>query len=152
MKIHIICYGNEYMGDDSAGIRVYNTLMEKDIPVNVRLFNAGISGSRSLSLFDGADSVYLIDAVGPGGNPGKVHHRTKEELISDSGDMFTAHDMNFSTLIKHFEILNQNGRSVDIQFYGIEAKEITGFKEGCSPEVRDACDRLCKLIRESLHD
>jgi len=146
MKIHILCYGNEYMGDDSAGIIVYDFLSKKKFPEHVKIFNAGISGSRSLSLFEGVKLVCIIDAISPNGYPGKIHFKRKRELISEAGIQHTAHDMDFSTLITHFELLNPRNKFVKIIFFGIEAKEITGFKEGCHSEIL----KSCKLLSEKI--
>ena len=62
-KKRIICVGNRYMTEDSAGPMVYDQLMSDRLPGNIEVIDGGLAGLNLLRFIHGADRVVFIDAV-----------------------------------------------------------------------------------------
>ena len=59
----IICIGNRYIPQDSAGPRVYDRLQRFTLPHNVEVIDGGLSGLNLLRAVEGAERVVFIDSI-----------------------------------------------------------------------------------------
>ena len=59
----IVCIGNRYVAQDSAGPRVYDLLCRRPLPEGVEVIDGGIAGLGLLRLADGAERLVFVDAV-----------------------------------------------------------------------------------------
>lgn len=59
----IICVGNRFKPEDSAGPMVYDHIMSGGIPKGIEVIDGGLSGLNLLRVFDGAVRVIIVDAV-----------------------------------------------------------------------------------------
>ncbi|MBF0557482.1 MAG: hydrogenase maturation protease [Nitrospirae bacterium] len=59
----IICIGNRYVRQDSAGPAVYDLLSQEELPADVELVDGGLAGLNLLGFFDDAELVVLVDNV-----------------------------------------------------------------------------------------
>jgi len=59
----IVCVGNGYVDQDSAGSRVFDRLSTFPIPPGVEVLNAGLAGLDVLPLAEGMDRVIFVDNV-----------------------------------------------------------------------------------------
>jgi len=62
-KKRIICVGNRYRPEDSAGPMVYDQLVSGRIPGDIDVIDGGLAGLNLLRFINGADRVVFIDAV-----------------------------------------------------------------------------------------
>jgi len=62
-KKRIICVGNRYRPDDSAGPLVYDQLVSNGLPEDIEVIDGGLAGLNLLRFTHGADRVVFIDAV-----------------------------------------------------------------------------------------
>ena len=62
-KKRIICVGNRYRSDDSAGPMVYDQLVSDGLPEDIEVIDGGLAGLNLLRFIHGADRVVFIDAV-----------------------------------------------------------------------------------------
>ena len=62
-KKRIICVGNRYRSDDSAGPMVYDQLISDGLPEDIEVIDGGLAGLNLLRFIHGADRVVFIDAV-----------------------------------------------------------------------------------------
>ena len=62
-KKRIICVGNRYKPEDSAGPLVYEKLASNELPGNIELIDGGLAGLNLLRFVDGTDRMVFIDAV-----------------------------------------------------------------------------------------
>lgn len=72
-RIYVIGCGNLYASDDAVGLHVVRSLKECQLPVGVKVIEAGCPGLNLLDLWEGADKVIIVDAVKSGSEPGTVH-------------------------------------------------------------------------------
>lgn len=59
----IICVGNRFVGNDDAGVRVFDRLACTKLPEGIEVIDGGIAGLNLLGLIDGAERVVFVDAV-----------------------------------------------------------------------------------------
>jgi len=59
----IICVGSRFDRNDSAGLRVYDQLLRRDIPQGVEVIDGGLAGLDLLPLVEEAERVVFVDAV-----------------------------------------------------------------------------------------
>ena len=62
-KKRIICVGNRYRPEDSAGPMVYDQLVSDRLPRDIEVIDGGLAGLNLLRFIHGADRVVFIDAV-----------------------------------------------------------------------------------------
>lgn len=62
-KKRIICVGNRYRPEDSAGPMVYDLLVSNRLPGDIEVIDGGLAGLNLLRFIHGADRVVFIDAV-----------------------------------------------------------------------------------------
>lgn len=62
-KSRIVCVGNPLVPEDAAGIHVFNELCSRTCGNRVEIVNGELGGMNLLPLFDGCDTVVLVDRV-----------------------------------------------------------------------------------------
>jgi len=62
-KKRIICVGNRYRPEDSAGPMVYDQLVSDRLSGDIEVIDGGLAGLNLLRFMHGADRVVFIDAV-----------------------------------------------------------------------------------------
>ena len=61
--MRIICIGNRYRPEDSAGPLVYDQLVSGGLPEDIDVIDGGLAGLNLLRFMKDADRVVFIDAV-----------------------------------------------------------------------------------------
>lgn len=135
----IIGLGNPIKGDDGIGIRLIKEIEGKDLPPDVKVFDAGTRGMRTLHLLNDSERAVIVDAVHFGGEPGDSVFFTPEEVKSLNRSEST-HDINFLEVLKLSRALDEEPEELVIM--GIEPKD-TSFGKGVSSELED---RLPELV------
>lgn len=69
--IHIIGIGNAYRGDDGVGPIVTHYL--RTYLEHATIYEASGEGAELMELWKGVETVFLIDAVASGGEPGTIY-------------------------------------------------------------------------------
>jgi len=63
MVKRVVCVGNRYHPEDSAGPRVYDLIAETELPDGVEAVDGGLAGLDLLPRVEGADRVVFVDAA-----------------------------------------------------------------------------------------
>ena len=72
MEVLVIGVGNDYRGDDAAGLIVARRLRELNLP-DVRVIESDGEFTRLMEAWQDAENVILIDAMQSGAAPGTIH-------------------------------------------------------------------------------
>lgn len=133
----VIGLGNQFRGDDAAGLEVARRLISECGRADVIVHDGDMT--RLIDLMDGYEEVVIIDAVVSGADPGTIH-----VIDATSDPIPTA--MHFSThalgLHDTLELARATGRLPHrVEVVGIEAADC-GFRLDLTPEVSNAVDRL----------
>ena len=146
-EILVIGIGNEWRGDDAAGLLVARKIRERN-PPGIRVIEAAGDISSVIELLHHAECVVAVDAVQSGGKAGQVH---RFDVIQSD---LPAGWFNISThafgLAEAVAMARQLGR-LPPRFivFGIEAED---FKTGARPSsaieaaVHEAADRIIREI------
>lgn len=151
-EVHILCYGNYYMGDDGFGIHVYNRLKDLELPGGVSIFDAGISGFKSISLMENCKKVYIIDSISYQETEGKIHRYKFEEFVDfvNLENDYSGHSSGVNELLKilqNVEILNP---FPEIIIYCAEICNIAKFSSTLSPVLYKSVDDIIIKISEEI--
>ncbi|HVP10280.1 MAG TPA: hydrogenase maturation protease [Phycisphaerae bacterium] len=84
----IICIGNRFEPQDSAGSLVYDRLMETLLPPDVEVIDGGLAGLDLLHFLEGAQRVVFVDAVSGFDTPGGIAVLTAEQAARSVGATF----------------------------------------------------------------
>jgi hydrogenase maturation protease len=141
----VIGIGNPWRRDDGAGLAVARLLA--GTPGVTVLEREGEPASL-IDAWDGADALWLVDAVSSGAVPGALHRIdvAEQELPADFFRASTHH----LGLAEAVELARALGRlPARTVFYGIEGASFDAG-EGQSPEVAAAAARAADEIRKEV--
>ena len=149
MKVRIICVGNEYRGDDAAGLAVARALRTIPLPENVEIREASGEVSSLLDAFAGAEAVILVDAMVTGSPPGTQFRADVRELalpldlfVSSTHALGVAHAVEFARAL---DLLPQH-----IVVYGIEGHNVDLGAPMCPMVVGATGKTACAVAADAL--
>jgi len=149
VKILILGIGNPILTDDGIGPRLIQELQDKISDPQVVLEETNVSGLSLLEILSGFDYVIVLDAVQSGGKPGEIYWLAPKDIGGQSGYAYLHHNMD---LLKVLEF----GRNIsmpmpgDVSILAIEAKDVTTFGEGLTPEVEEAVPAAVECIKAEV--
>lgn len=146
-KTLIIGIGNEYRGDDAAGLLVIRKLRNYDLKGIEVIENNG-DGADLIEKWTGRKNVILIDAVQSGSKPGTIHEFSAPDSILPSEQFkFSTHLFSVQQAIYLSASLGNLPQKLTI--YGIEA---ASFDSGTqiSAEVEIAVNNIVKLVSKII--
>jgi hydrogenase maturation protease len=142
----VIGVGNPWRGDDAVGLVVAQRL-RTELPETVDVLEREGEPTSLIDAWDGADAVWLVDAVSSGAPPGTVHRLdARDELPAELFRASTHH----LGLAEAVELARAVGRLPPrLVVYGIEgASFATGAR--LSPEVAAAAELAGSAVREEV--
>jgi hydrogenase maturation protease len=147
MREVVIGVGNAWRQDDAAGLAVARAL-RGTLPAGVEVLEREGEPAGLIDAWEGAESLWLVDAVASGMPPGTVHRIdvAEQELPAELFRASTHH----LGLGEAVEIARALGRLPErVAFYGIEGASFDAG-EALSPEVEQAVARVAATVREEV--
>jgi hydrogenase maturation protease len=139
----VIGVGNEYRGDDAAGLLVARRLKELPLP-HTQVIEASGEGAALMEAWKEADVVILIDAVQSGVEAGTIHRLDAfAQTIPQKFFRYSTHTFSVAEAIELARALDQ--LPPRLLLYGIEGKDFAAGAE-LSPEVRNAAEEVTRRI------
>lgn len=133
MRLAVIGIGNQFRGDDGAGIWAARILREANLP-GVTVLESSGEGATLMEAWDGFDSVVLVDAMRSSARIGTVRRfdAGADPLPPNLFSPQSTHAFGVAAAVELARVLNRLPPRLVI--YGIEGKS---FDNGCglSPEV-----------------
>ncbi len=148
-RVHVVCFGNPWHGDDGFGLHVFRRLRAwRAFTDLVSAFDAGVAGLAALPYFEGCAKAVIVNAVRSGGRVGTVHRLAAPDL-APAVATFSLHDVGVNDLVA---ALGATGRAApEIVLIGAEAGEIRAFAGRLSAPVKAAVPAATHLVvRECL--
>jgi hydrogenase maturation protease len=143
----VIGVGNAYRGDDGVGLAVVERLRGR-VPEGVGVAACEEEPTRLMDAWDGAEAVVIVDAVASGGEPGELH-RFDASAAAVPARVFRSSTHAFG-VGEAIELARALGTlPPEVLVYGIEGADFDA-REGLSPRVEAAADRLANTILEEL--
>ncbi|MCL9684937.1 hydrogenase maturation protease [Legionella maioricensis] len=149
-RIKVLGIGSPF-GDDQAGWKVADALkqhlaMHPNITQWVSIESHDRPGARLIELMSGARTVFIIDAVKSGSEPGTVH-RFKNDDIIKSENRLSTHDMGIAQALQLGSALNDLPDNIIL--YGIEIDLIV-FESTLSHPVEQAIEHVAIQLKDEI--
>ncbi|MGO9778458.1 MAG: hydrogenase maturation protease [Streptosporangiaceae bacterium] len=144
----VIGIGNAYRGDDAAGLAVADRVRVA-APPGVEVLRYEGEPVSLIDRWDRARSVYLVDAVSSGGEPGSIYRFDATGL--PLGAPFSRRGTHAFGVAETIELARALGRlPLQLIGYGIEGRSF-GPGAGLSPEARRAVSiASARLLKEVM--
>ncbi|HYK93792.1 MAG TPA: hydrogenase maturation protease [Thermoplasmata archaeon] len=143
----IIGLGNEHRRDDRCGLDVVRGL-QAHLGVDARIVEGGDDASDLLDLWDGAGTVYVVDAIRSGRPSGTLHRFEIGSTPPPAGLPVTStHGLSLADAIALGRALGRMPRRLVV--YGIEVQDVStgsGLTPAVAAGVADAIWRLAEEI------
>jgi len=143
-KTLLIGVGNAFRHDDAVGLWAAQEIRKRGLPDLMVLESTG-DGAELLDVWQGADTVVLVDAMQSGAAPGTLHrlNALAHPLRPPFFPRCSSHVFGIAEAVQMGLVLDQLPRCLLI--YGIEGKD---FSPGCglSPEVQQTAQELVKTL------
>jgi hydrogenase maturation protease len=141
----VIGIGNAWRNDDAAGLAVARLL---DGLEGADVIEREGEPTSLIDAWEGAEAVWLVDAVSSGAEPGTVHrHDASEQELPAQLFRTSTHHFGLAEAVELARAVGRlPGRTI---VFGIEGKSFdTG--ETLSPEVEAASARVAEAVREEV--
>lgn len=145
----VVGVGNDWRGDDAAGLEVAR-LLRSTAPPGARIVEYQGEPSGLIDTWQGEGEVILVDAVSSGAPPGTVH-RLDPLRGPLPPDLFHAstHHLGVADVVELARALERLPSRLAL--YGIEGRDFdTGAALGA--EVRSGVDQVAREIAEELRE
>jgi hydrogenase maturation protease len=147
--LRIIGLGNELLSDDGAGVRVVQELKRR-IPVdNTIVEELPVGGLQLLEHISGVQRCIIIDAVVTGDHPPGTAYRSVQTDDGEPVSLASSHQVDLGQVLSLLRLLGGDPPGT-LLVYGIEAGDITTFRETCTEEVSRAIPEVAELICRDL--
>ncbi|MGB9591140.1 MAG: hydrogenase maturation protease [Candidatus Kryptoniota bacterium] len=148
LRIAIIGVGNEFRGDDAAGLLCVRNLKKCVHQNEAEIIELSADISTLLEIIPKWDAVIIIDAVQSIAAPGTILRIDPAKAIK-TGVYFSSstHSIDLFELIKLSKITNKP--EVRVVVYGIVGKNFS-YSTIVSPVVKVATERICDRIKWEL--
>jgi hydrogenase maturation protease len=145
--LKVVCVGNRWRGDDAVGLEVARRL-KGALPAGVELSEREGEPTALIDAWDGADALWLVDAVSSGAEAGTIHRLDASELELPA-ELFRASTHHVG-LAEAVELARALGRlPPKTVVYGIEGGDFEVGDE-LTPAVAAAVERVAEAVREEV--
>lgn len=145
--ILIIGIGNDFRRDDRAGLAVARGLRLLKLP-KAEIAEASGEGTQLMDLWEGRDSVLMVDATFSGNRPGNIQRFVaNDQALPTRSFRYSTHAFSLGEAIEMARALGRLPKRLTV--YGIEGKDFSPG-EGLSVEVASAVDKLIAEISAIL--
>ena len=152
-EIVVIGIGQELRGDDAVGPEIVRGWKSQhpQSAEHVRVEISPLPGLELLDLFEGADTVILVDAVQSGDKPGTVHIVGMDQLISFEAGSGSVHGFGVAETLALGRQADPESIPETVIVIGVEALQMD-LGAPISPEIQAsipvAISELERLIRK----
>ena len=149
-SIVVIGVGNEYRGDDGAGVAVARRLRAQ-FPSGVTILEESGEGASLIQAWQGATWVILVDAVCSGAPPGTIHRLDARGAPVPTGFFhYSTHSFSVAEAVELARSLGQLPPHLIV--YGIEGENFgagVGLSIAVEQAVEAVVERAAKEVREA---
>lgn len=142
----VICIGNALAADDGAGNAVYEELLGRELPGDIRLLFLGLGGIDILDHLDGEETLLVVDAVQLGGDPGTVHLLDWQDIPEMGPRPVSGHGIGIREAIELGRRLYPEKIPPNISLVGIEGLCFDQLGVGLTAEVKAAVPKAAEAV------
>ncbi|MCB9641257.1 MAG: hydrogenase maturation protease [Myxococcales bacterium] len=146
-SIRLFGIGNPFRSDDAVGRLVAQQLQALTSP-SIGIYESDGDGAKLIDEWQGAETVYLVDAVSSSQSPGTLHrYEAHEQPLPQAIFGRSTHHWGMADAIEMARVLRKLPPRIVV--YGIEAANFAYGLE-LSPAVQAALPELLKRLRDEL--
>ena len=147
MTTVVIGVGNDFRGDDGAGLAVVRSLRGLSLGgAEFVELNNELSGL--LESLQACDAAIIVDAVKSGAQPGTIHRfDAGEKPLPGNRSQRSTHAISLSSLLELARAQGTFPRHVLV--FGIEGRDFA-HTNALTPEVKKAVDRVVSIVQAEL--
>ena len=145
--LRIVCVGNPWRGDDAVGLEVAHRL-EGTLPEGVVLSEREGEPTALIDAWEGAETLWLVDAVSSGAEPGTVHRLdASEHELPAALFRGSTHHVGLAEAVELARALGRLPRQTVV--FGVEG---SSFEVGgpLTPAVAASVERVAVTLREEV--
>lgn len=147
--ICVIGVGNEFRQDDGIGLYVIRELRQRNLR-GVTCIEHQREGTGLMDQWEGARSVFLIDAVSSGQAPGTIHRfQIPGDQIPKSILCASTHTFNIADCIELARALHRLPEKIIV--YGIEGKSFN-IQQDLSEQTMEAAYQVIERIEQEISE
>jgi hydrogenase maturation protease len=145
--LRIVCVGNRWRSDDAVGLEVAGRL-QGTLPAGVELSEREGEPTALIDAWEGANALWLVDAVSSGAEAGTVHRLDASERELPA-ELFRAstHHMGLAEAVELARALGRLPRQTVV--YGVEGGSFE-VGDALTPAVAAAVERVADAVREEV--
>ena len=147
----IIGLGNEFLSDDGAGIRVVRELRNRMPDAGIVFEELAVGGLQLLDYVVGYKNCIIVDAITSGKHaPGtlfKFIQMPDQEPLS----LTSSHQIDLGQVLGLAKLMGTELPET-LTVYGVEASDITTFRDACTEEVEKALPLLINCICKDVQE
>jgi hydrogenase maturation protease len=145
--LKVVGIGNQLRGDDAVGLHVARRLRGA-LPVSVEVVEHQGEPTGLMDSWEGAEAVWLVDAVSSGAKPGTVHRLDVSEGELPS-QLFRAstHHIGLAEVVELARALRRLPRRVVV--YGVEGARFDA-RQGLTSDVEAAVELVVESLRKEV--
>lgn len=146
--ILLLGIGNPLMGDEGAGVRVIEILMNSfDFGDDVEVVDAGTMGLGMMHLLNDREYMLVVDAVDDTGFPPGSIVRMEPDDMATTQIMHSLHDQKLSDVLAAASL---SGIELEVEFVGIQVERIEQWVTDLTPEVEKALPQAVSAVLDLL--
>ncbi len=147
-KLLVMGIGNMLLTDDGVGVFAAQTLMEEKFPENVTVIEAGTFTQDVFYLFEGYETILVLDIVHAKGEPGTIYRLSESDLVDNEKQRLSIHDIDLIDSLNMAELLH--GKRPNLQVIGMEPADYLTWNVGLSPKVQAKFDDFLNVARKEI--
>lgn len=138
MRTHVVCLGNELVGDDGVGIRVGRVLQGLPLPGTITVELVANLGFGLLDALERAEHLVIVDAMDTGRPAGTCVVSDAAGVRDNAAPSACCHMVGIADVIGLARQLSPSKVASAITIVGIEGQRFFDFGTELSPEVAAA--------------
>jgi hydrogenase maturation protease len=141
----IIGLGNEMLSDDGLGIKVVRELGNRLGDRSVAFHELSVGGLQLFDYLIGTEDCIIVDAIKTGSQPVGTLWRFVQTADNEPVKLTSSHQIDLGQILGLARFMGAP-LPKRLTVYGIEADDITTFRETCTPQVSKAIPKLVDAI------
>lgn len=150
-SLTVIGLGNDLLSDDGLGIRTIRQLKARLALDDAVFQELSVGGLQLLDHVVGYERCIIVDAMTTGKEPAGTIYRFVQTPDAKLVPLSSSHQIDLGQVLALAKLLGAELPET-LTVYGIEALDVTTFRDGCTAQVSEAIPRLVDLICRDLDE
>lgn len=147
-KLLVMGIGNMLLTDDGVGVFAAQALQKEIFPENVAVIEAGTFTQDIFYMFEGYDTVLVLDIVHGQGEAGSIYLLSEDDLRHNEKQRLSIHDIDLLDSLRMAELLH--GFKPNLRIIGMEPQDYTSWNIGLSDITQGKFEEYLAVARTQI--